>query len=396
VQIHRNHRVLAVSLLALGLLAAGCSKKTETATTANGELIVRIGSVAPLSGPQAHLGKDNDNGVRLAVEEANARGITLGGQKVRFEVVSEDDQADPKTATIVAQKLVDEKVNGVIGHLNSGASIPAAKIYYDAGIPEISPSATAIKYTEQGFNTTFRTMTNDRQQGHVLGQFAVKNMGAKRVAIVDDRTAYGQGLADEVAAAVPAAGGEVVAREYTTDKATDFTAILTAIKAKQPGVVFFGGMDPQAAPMVKQMQSLGMKAKFLGGDGVQTTEFIKLAGSAGTIVTASSPGLPIDSMPGGKQFREKFTAKYGPIQNYAPYAYDATNAMIKAMELAGSAEPAKYLAELPKVHFTGVTGEIGFDSKGDVTGGAITLYHIVGGKWKPLETVTTGSAAAKK
>lgn len=391
-----NNRLLAVSLLAVGLFAFGCSKKTETAKTAAGELIVRIGSVAPLSGPQAHLGKDNDNGVRLAVDEANARGVTLGGQKIRFEVVSEDDQADPKTATIVAQKLVDAKVNGVIGHLNSGASIPAAKIYYDAGIPEISPSATAIKYTEQGFNTTFRTMTNDRQQGRVLGEFAVKKMGAKRVAIIDDRTAYGQGLADEVATAVQAAGGEVVAREYTTDKATDFTAILTAIKAKQSDVLFFGGMDPQAAPMVKQMQSLGVKAKFLGGDGVQTTEFIKLAGSAGEIVTASSPGLPIDNMPGGKQFRAKFTAKYGPIQNYAPYAYDAANAMIKAMELAGSAEPAKYLAELSKVHFTGVTGDIGFDPKGDVTGGAITLYRIVGGKWTAVETVLRGTGSGKK
>lgn len=394
-QMRLNHRLLAVFLLAAGMLAVGCSKKSETAKTADGVLIVRIGSVAPLSGPQAHLGKDNDNGVRLAVDEANARGVILGGQKVKFVVVSEDDQADPKTATIVAQKLVDQKVNGVIGHLNSGASIPAAKIYYDAGIPEISPSATAIKYTEQGFNTTFRTMTNDRQQGQVLGTFAVRNMSAKRVAIIDDRTAYGQGLADEVATAVKAAGGTVVAREYTTDKATDFAAILTAIKAKDPDVVFFGGMDPQAAPMVKQMQSLGVQAKFLGGDGVQTTEFIKLAGSAGAIVTASSPGLPIDTMPGGKQFREKFTAKYGPIQNYAPYAYDAANAMIKAMELAGSAEPAKYLAELPKVHFTGVTGDIGFDQKGDVTGGAITLYHIAGGKWKAVETVLSGAGSGK-
>jgi branched-chain amino acid transport system substrate-binding protein len=396
VQILVKHRVLVAALLAAGLLVSGCGKKDETAKTENGELIVRIGSVAPLSGPQAHLGKDNDNGVRLAIEEANARGVTLGGRKVRFEVVSEDDQADPKTATIVAQKLVDEKVNGVIGHLNSGASIPAAKIYYDARIPEISPSATAIKYTEQGFNTTFRTMTNDRQQGRVLGEFAVKKMGAKRVAIIDDRTAYGQGLADQVAGAVEAAGGDVVAREYTTDRATDFTAILTAIKAKRPDVVFFGGMDPQAAPMVKQMQDLGVKARFLGADGVQTAEFIKLAGQAGSIVTASSPGLPIGKMPGGKQFQDKFTAKYGPIQNYAPYAYDATNAMIKAMEMAGSAEPSKYLAELPKVHFTGVTGDIAFDSKGDLTGGAITLYHIVGGKWAPIETVMSGSGAATK
>ena len=388
---HPRIRSLAL-LFAVSVLIISCGKKQEVEKTADGKLVVKIGSVAPLTGPQAHLGKDNDNGARMAIDEANERGVTIGGQKVHFVLVSEDDQADPRTATIVAQKLVDAQVKGVVGHLNSGASIPASKIYLDAGIPQISPSATAIKYTDQGFKTAFRTMTNDRQQGMVLGEFAVKKMGAKRVAIIDDRTAYGQGLADEVEKAVKASGGEVVAREYTTDKATDFSAILTGIKGKTPDVVFFGGMDPQGAPMAKQMMSLGLKAKFLGGDGVQTTEFIKLAGSAAGNVTASSPGLPIDSMPGGKSFREKFTAKYGPIQTYAPYAYDAANAMIRAMVQAGSTEPAKVLAEIPKLRFAGVTGEIGFDAKGDVLGGAITLYRVKGGKWEVVEVVQSGAA----
>lgn len=387
-------RVLIV-LTATVVVAAACSKKDEARKTVNGEMIVKIGQVSPLTGPQAHLGKDNDNGAHLAIDEANARGVTLGGQKVKFVLVSEDDQADPRTATIVAQKLVDAQVKGVIGHLNSGASIPASKIYYDAGIPEISPSATAIKYTDQGFKTAFRTMTNDRQQGMVLGEFMVKKMGGKRVAIIDDRTAYGQGLADEVEKAVNAAGGEVVAREYTSDKSTDFSAILTSIKGKNPDVLFFGGMDPQGAPMAKQMQSLGLKAKFVGGDGLQTTEFLKLASAAAEGVTASSPGLPIDSMPGGKVFRDKFTAKYGAIQNYAPYAYDAVTAMITAMEKAGSAEPAKYLPELPKIRFAGITGEIGFDAKGDVLGGAITLYCVKAGKWEVVETVVSGAAPKK-
>jgi branched-chain amino acid transport system substrate-binding protein len=388
-----NRMLMAV--MATVVVMAACSKKDEAPKTANGEMIVKIGQVSPLTGPQAHLGKDNDNGARLAIDEANARGVTLGGQKVKFVLLSEDDQADPKTATIVAQKLVDAQVKGVIGHLNSGASIPASKIYHDAGIPQISPSATAIKYTDQGFKTAFRTMTNDRQQGKVLGEFLVKKMGGKRVAIIDDRTAYGQGLADEVEKAVKATGGELVAREYTSDKATDFSAILTSIKGKNPDVLFFGGMDPQGAPMAKQMQSLGLKAKFLGGDGLQTTEFLKLASAAAEGVTASSPGLPIDSMPGGKAFRDKFTTKYGPIQTYAPYAYDAATAMITAMEKAGSAEPAKYLAELPKIRFAGVTGEIGFDAKGDVLGGAITLYRVKAGKWEVVETVMSGAAPNK-
>ncbi|MDH3309717.1 MAG: branched-chain amino acid ABC transporter substrate-binding protein [Gammaproteobacteria bacterium] len=357
-------------------------------------MTVKIGQVSPLTGPQAHLGKDNDNGARLAIDENNASGVTLGGKKVKFMLVSEDDIADPRTATVVAQKLVDQRVAGVIGHLNSGTSIPASKIYFDAGIPQISPSATAIAYTAQGYKTAFRVMTNDRQQGKVLGEYAVKKMKAKRVAIIDDRTAYGQGLADEVDKAVKASGGEVIAREFTTDRSTDFLAILTSIKGKKPDLVFYGGMDAQGAPMVKQLQSLGLKAKFLGGDGVQTAEFLKLAGSNSEGVTASSPGLPIDSMPGGKEFRKKFTDRFGTIQTYAPYAYDAVNVMVEAMKKADSAEPSRYLAELPRVQRAGVTGNISFDGKGDIRGGAITLYQVKGGKWEVLETVMGGGATA--
>jgi branched-chain amino acid transport system substrate-binding protein len=372
--------------LALGLNA--CGKKEEAATGATGgEVTVKIGQVSPLTGPQAHLGKDNDNGARLALDEINAAGVTLGGKKVKFVLVSEDDMADPRTATIVAQKLVDQRVAGVLGHLNSGTSIPASKIYLDAGIPQISPSATAIAYTAQGFKTAFRVMTNDRQQGKVLGEYAVKNLGAKRIAIIDDRTAYGQGLADEVERAVKASGGEIIAREFTTDRSTDFLAILTSIKARKPDLVFYGGMDAQGAPMAKQLRSLGIKAKFLGGDGVQTSEFLKLAGSQADDVTASSPGLPIDSMPGGKEFRKKFTERFGTIQTYAPYAYDAAMTMVEAMKMADSAEPAKYLAELPRLQRAGVTGPISFDERGDIRGGAITLYRVRNGKWEVLETV---------
>lgn len=384
-------------LFVLSITLTACSKKEETTTgTTGGEMTVKIGQVSPLTGPQAHLGKDNDNGARLAIDENNVSGVTLGGKKVKFILVSEDDIADPRTATVVAQKLVDQRVAGVIGHLNSGTSIPASKIYFDAGIPQISPSATAIAYTAQGYKTAFRVMTNDRQQGKVLGEYAVKNMKAKRVAIIDDRTAYGQGLADEVEKAVKASGGEVIAREFTTDRSTDFLAILTSIKGKKPDLVFYGGMDAQGAPMVKQLQSLGLKAKFLGGDGVQTAEFLKLAGSNSEGVTASSPGLPIDSMPGGKEFRKKFTGRFGTIQTYAPYAYDAVNVMVEAMKNADSAEPARYLAELPQVQRAGVTGNISFDEKGDIRGGAITLYQVKGGKWEVLETVMGGATGMEK
>jgi len=392
----RRMNLIMMSVLALAIGLTACSKKENAVTGTGGETVVRIGSVSPLTGPQAHLGKDNANGALLAIDEINAAGVMLGGKKVKFELLTEDDQADPKIATIVADKLIDQRVAGVIGHLNSGTSIPASKRYYEAGIPQISPSATAIAYTDQGFNTTFRVMTNDLQQGRVLGEYAVSKLGGKRIAIIDDRTAYGQGLADEVEKAAKAAGGAIVAREFTTDRSTDFLAILTSIKAKHPDVVFYGGMDAQGAPMVRQLHSLGLKAKFLGGDGVQTAEFLKLANADAEGVTASSPGLPLESMPGGKEFKEKFTAKYGVIQNYAPYAYDAARAMIDAMKMADSADPKKYLAQLPRVQFTGVTGQISFDDKGDIRGGAITLYQVKNGKWEVLETVTGATTADKK
>lgn len=346
---------------------------------------VKIGCVAPLTGPQAHLGRDIENGARLAVDAVNATNPTLGGRPVQFELLVEDDQADPKTATVVAQKLVDEGAKGVVGHLNSGASIPASRIYSDNGIPQVSPASTAVAYTHQGFKTTFRLMANDSQQGKALGQYAVK-LG-KRVAVVDDRTAYGQGLIDEVIKAVEAVGGEIVGREYTTDKSTDFTAILTSLKSKRPDVIVFGGMDPQAGPMVRQMRTLGMKTPFLGGDGMQSAEFIKLAGSAAKGSIGSSPGLPLEKMPGGAGFSKAFGEKYGKIQIYAPFSYDATQVLLQAILRAGSADPADYLPELVKTRYDGVIGPVAFDDKGDLQDGPVTLYQVQDGQWVPVETI---------
>ena len=366
-------------LLALaGVLAAG-------SMTAVGEEVVKIGCVAPLTGPQAHLGKDIENGCRLAVDEINARKPQMGGQPVSFELLAEDDQADPKTATVVGQKLVDSGVKGVVGHLNSGASIPASRIYSDAGIAQVSPASTAVAYTHQGFKTTYRLMANDSQQGKALGQYAAR-LG-KRVAVVDDRTAYGQGLIDEVVKAVKASGAEVVGREFTTDKSTDFTAILTSLKGKRPDVLVFGGMDPQAAPMVRQMQTLGIKAQFLGGDGMQSAEFIKLAGAAADGVIGSSPGLPLEKMPGGEGFTQRYNERFGKFQIYAPFAYDATEVLVGAMLKAGSSDPGKYLPELAKFRMDGVIGPIAFDEYGDLKDGPVTLYQVKEGRWQPIETV---------
>jgi branched-chain amino acid transport system substrate-binding protein len=354
------------------------------AGTAFAQEVVKIGHVGPISGPIAHLGKDNENGARMAIDDLNAAGVTIGGKKVKFELLPEDDAADPKQGTAAAQKLVDAKVNGVIGHLNSGTTIPASKIYFDAGIPQISPSATNPKYTQQGFKTAFRVVANDGQLGGTLGKYAADKLGAKKVAVIDDRTAYGQGVAEEFMKGAKAKGVQVVAQQYTNDKATDFNAILTAIKAKQPDVIFFGGMDAVAGPMLRQMKALGINAKFMGGDGICSEGLVQLAGDAigeGQVICAEAGGVDESGKKAMDDFKAKFKTKYGAdVQIYAPYVYDAVMVMVEAMKKAGSADPAKYLPALAKTDYKGVTGHIAFDSKGDIKNGALTLYTYKAGK----------------
>ena len=388
----RKPVILTCLTFALASLLAGCGKDAPQPGSA---VVVKIGAASPLTGPQAHIGIDIRNGVQLAIEDANAANIEIGGKKVKFELVADDDEANPTKATTVAQKLVDAKVAAVVGHFNSGASIPASKIYSDAGIPQISPSSTNPKYTLQGFKTTFRVVAHDDQQGPTLGRYAAVAVKAKSVAVIDDSTAYGQGIADAFEATVKAAGVKVLAREHTTDKDTDFKAILTKIKGTKPDLIMFGGIDPQAGPMVKQMAQLGIKAKFMGGDGIQTPNFIKLGGDAAEGVMASIPGLPKEQMPGGKAFLGKYKAKFNAeVELYAPMGYDAVMVFIDAMKRAGSTEPAKFLPEIGKTRYQGVIGPIAFDAKGDLLNGPITIYVVKGGKWEALETVTPGGAPA--
>ena len=388
----RNTKVLCGSLfVGAGLLATALALSNDAKAQGAGEIVVKIGAAGPLTGPQSHLGKDNENGTRMAIDDLNAQGVEIGGKKAKIELISEDDQGDPQTGTIVAQRLVDLGVNGVIGHFNSGVSIPASKIYFDAGIPQISPSSTNPKYTRQGFNTAFRLVANDIQQGTVDGEYAVKKLGAKRIAIIDDRTAYGQGLADEFEKGAKASGAQIVTREYTNDKATDFMAVLTNVKRKDPDLLFFGGIDAQSGPMLKQMKNLGVGAKFMTGSGGCTPTFIKLAGDAAEGAYCSRAGTPVEQMPRGKEFQRRFAAKYGEIQNYAPYCYDAVYVLIAAMKAAGSAEPSKYLPSLGKVEYNGVTAKISFDPNGDLKVSSVTLFQDKNGKWEPLKTETTSA-----
>jgi len=371
----------AAIALALGAAGSACAQ----------EQIVKIGHVGPLTGPSAHLGKDIENGARMAIEELNAKGVTLGGNKIKFVLLAEDDASDPKQGTAAAQKLVDARINGVIGHLNSGTTIPASRIYYDAGIPQISPASTNQKYTQQGFNSVFRVVANDGQLGGALGRYAATTLKAKNIAVIDDRTAYGQGLSEEFTKGAEAAGVNIVATQFTNDKATDFNAILTSIKAKNPDVIFFGGMDAVAGPMLRQMKQLGIKARFMGGDGICTTALGTLGGDGvinDRVVCAEAGGVEDSGKKGLDDFKAAFQKKYNTeVKLYAPYSYDSVMTMVEAMQKADSADPKKYLPELANINYKGITGMIAFDAKGDIKDGTLTLYTYKDGN-RTLLTVT--------
>jgi branched-chain amino acid transport system substrate-binding protein len=368
-----------IAAAAIALLAGGVSAQ---------DMVVKIGHVGPVSGAQAHYGKDNENGARMAVDDWNAKGVTIGGKKVKLELVAEDDAADPKQGTAAAQKLCDAKVNGVVGHLNSGTTIPASKIYNDCGIPHITPSATNPKYSQQGFKTAFRILANDNALGAGLALHAANNLKLKKIAIIDDRTAYGQGVAEVFKKTAMAKGIQIVDEQYTNDKATDFMAILTAIKSKGPDGIFYGGMDPQGGPMLRQMEQLGMtNVKYFGGDGICTAKLAELSGGAKTLgnVVCAEGGASLEKMPGGTAWKKRYDEKYpGQFQVYSPYTYDGVGVLVAAMVKAGSADPKVYLPALAKIEYQGVTTKISFEPDGELKNPAMTLYSYKDGKKVPL------------
>src|SRR5882672_2352274 len=345
-QISKLAPIAIITAAAVFALAA-CGKKEEAAKAEmkKAEDVIKIGHVAPLTGGIAHLGKDNENGARMAVDEINAAGgIKLGEKSFKLELLAEDDKQDAKEATIVAQRLVDAGVVAVVGR--------------------------------------------DDKQGGALGDYASNALKAKTVAIIADRSAYGQGLADEFEKAIQAKGTvKVVAREFTNDKATDFNAILTKIRAVKPDVVMYGGMDNTAAPMAKQMKQLGIKAPLVAGDGVCTPEFITLAGDAAGIMSCSQAGEAVDKLAKGEEFKQKYKAKFGTdVQIYSPYSYDAVYAIADAIKRAGKPDRAAVTAALASSNLPGLTGTIAFDDKGDIKNGAISMFQVKDGK---LEYVST-------
>src|SRR5213594_3988433 len=381
----RSHfGVIAIAALAC---VTGCSDDKKAQAPAR--LTIAIGSVAPLTGGIAHLGKDNENGARLAVEEANAAKIRIDGKDTAFELLAEDDQEDAKVGNTVAQKLVDAKVAGVVGHLNSGTSIPASPIYNQAGIPVISGSATNPKLTEQGFKTQFRVVGRDDQQGPAIASYLATTKKPKLVAVIDDATAYGEGIANEVEKTLKAANIKVLPREKGTDKTTDWKAVLTKLRGRRPDAVFYGGMDSTGGPLLKQGRELGVKAVFSFGDGACTDKMGEFAGSGAEGLLCSQAGIPPQAA--SKKFLDAYKKRFNidPIL-YAPFTYDAANLLIEAMKKANSADPAKYLPVLQKIDFAGATGRISFDEKGDRKDAEMTIFTLRGGKLSPIAIIKGG------
>ncbi len=379
----------ALSLIACGKQTPPASESTAASPTAATQTVIRIGQVSPLTGGGAHLGKDNENGVRLAIEEANATGIEIGGQKVKFELLSEDDQSDPKVGTTVAQKLIDAKVAGVVGHLNSGTTVPASALYEQAGIPMISGSATTPQLTEQGFKHVFRIVGRDDQQGPAVANYLLAEVKPKSVALIDDATAYGAGLANEVEKTLKAAGVQVLPREQGTNKTSDWKAILTKLKGKKPDAVFYGGMDDTAGPLLKQARELGVAVPFSFGDGGCTDKMVELAGAAVEGMFCSQAGIPVQAA--NKEFLDAYKARFNsePLL-YGPFTYDSANLLIEAMKQANSSEPAKYLPSLVKLQHDGATGHIEFDAKGDRKDAEMTIFTARSGKIVPLAIIKSG------
>lgn len=362
-------RNLAVTLTAV--LSVGFT------VSASAQEVVTIGHSGPLSGPQAVTGKDNENGLRLALEEINKTGLIVGGKRVTLKLVSEDDQADPRVGVQIAQKLVDSGVVAVLGPYNSGVAIPASRVYNNANVP-LLPVASNPALTQQGYKNIFRIGASDSLLGGTMAEFAAKTLKAKTAAIIDDRSAYGQGIAEEFAKVAKANGIKIVGQEFTNASAMDFLSILTTIKGKNPDVIFLGGYAAQGAPLARQMVQRGLKAKLLGGDGICSSDMGRVAGDAASIVYCAQGGTSLDKSPEGREFLTKYKATYNAdAQVYAVSYYDGLKLLADAMTKAGTTtDKTKIAAQLAKENYKGVAGTYAFDAVGELKGAPTTVYTI--------------------
>lgn len=374
---HRSFRHSLVALAVLPLAGAALAQ----------ELVVPIGHSGPLSGSNAFAGKDNENGMRLAIDDLNAKKLSAGGKPLKFVLKSEDDQCDPKSGMGVAQKFVDDKVKFVVGPYCSGVAIPASRVYSDGGTL-MSTVGTNPKITASGYTNVFRIIASDAQIGAGMANYAAKELKVKNVGVIDDRSAFGQGLADEFTKEAKRLGLNVVGQEFTTDKSMDFNAILTRLKGKTPDVIFFGGYAPQGGPMLRQLKQLGINAKLLGGDTLCSPEMAKIAGAAvNDTVYCAQGGAVIDKTPGGPAFKARFKQKFNADADvYSPYFYDQTMFIGESIARVGAVDADKVAADLRKSSYKGVAGTYTYDDKGNLKNAPTTVFTFKGEKLTPLAT----------
>ena len=379
----RYRSAAQIAMSAFDKTASASPYPNTSLQTSSVPKIIKLGHVAPLTGAIAHLGKDNENGAQLAIEELNRRAnsttsLLIGSQTPNFQLVTEDDAANPKQALEAAQRLIRQGVSGVVGHLNSGTSIPASKLYNDAGIPQLSPSSTNPKLTRQGFSNAFRLVIDDAALGSFLGRIAVRKYGAKKILLIDDRTAYGAGLADEFSFGVTSAGGVIIKRDYVNDRSIDLNAVMNSIRNTNPDLIFFGGMDSSAGIILKEMRNNGFRTKIMGGDGICTSELVKISNfnaTDGQVICAEAGGVEATYRKKIDDFGARYKAQFGyDVKLYAPYAYDAVMIIAEAMRRAKSSDPSVYRQVMYEGVFDGITGAVEFDSKGDPKNPALTLY----------------------
>ena len=347
---------------------------------------IKIGVAGPLTGDQAAFGEMLRFGATLAVEEWNAKGgVSLGGKKMKVDILWGDDRHDPKEGVAIAHRFVNSGVAGVVGHFNSSVSIPTSTVYAEADVVQITPASTNPKLTEQGFGTVFRVCGRDDQQGEVAADFVVNALKARRVAILHDKTTYGQGLADETKRFLEKKGVKPVFYSGVVQGDKDYTPVLTAAKQKNPEVVYFGGIHPEAILLVKQMRErLGMKAAFMSGDGIVTPEYYKIAGKAaeGTYLTFTPDQKKIPAAQAMiKNHRKRFGKDVGA---YTIYSYVAANMILASIQATGSAKGSGIAAHVRGRAWETALGKMQFDKKGDVLESPYVLWRVKGGKFVEL------------
>ncbi len=350
------------------------------------EETLNIGLVAPLTGDQAYIGMGVLQGAQMAIEDANIKGPVFGN--VKLKLIPLDDQHNPTQAVLAANKLAaDPNVMALVGHFNSSCTKAASAIYHEARMAEVSPASTNPEISRQGFDTFFRVCATDDVQAPTAANFVWNKIGAKKIAIIDDQTTYGKGLADEFEKKFKLLGGNVVTRGGITQGEKDFTPLLTKVRSLKPEIVFYGGVYPELALLLKQARKVGLNVPWMGGDGIYDVSLIKLATpqiAEGTYATML--GVDPHSLPSAGDFVKRYEARYGEIGSFSAYAYDAANVIIAAIRRAGTKDREKILKELHATKdFPGVLGLVNFDEKGDAVGKSVGVFKIEGGKFKFIE-----------